>query len=521
MPDGDDGLARLALSTGQIGEPAAMGSMSLPMEQTRGFAPVLQNRSFRSLWGAQVFSQTAQHAVNFVLIVLVERLVGTSIHQGLIILAFTVPAIIFAPISGVVIDRWPKKWVLASSNVLRAVASLGYLLVLSSASEPPSGWTLLAIYGIAFFSSTIGQFFNPAEAATIPLLVGKDLLIPANSLFTLTLALSQVIGLIILGPLTVKLIGVKAAFVVVAGMYLLASLLVSRLPRDEPIRSPRTAKSGWQRIRAELREGALFVARRPNVLVPMMHLTLIASLVMVMAMLAPGIASRVLNLAPEDAIVVFAPAGVGMLLAAVLLGRWGARLDKDRLAKLGLVAMASGFAGLGWLAWRFQLSHLHLALDRSVMSLPPAGAALILATVMLSLYLGFAMSGVNIISQSALQERSPDRLRGRVFAVQFMLNNLVGIPPMLAIGGLADLIGIPPILVGVGIVIMGVYAATVMIQRRGHLDPGGEVSVPEADPGSRVSTDGREKPGADPKPASIPPRSPGQPASATPGSKVD
>jgi MFS family permease len=504
-----------------IVESPEMSSVSLPVEQTKGFAPVLQNRSFRSLWGAQVFSQTAQHAVNFVLIVLIERLVGTSIHQGLIILAFTVPAIIFAPVSGVIIDRWPKKWILAGSNVLRAVASLGYLLVISSAGDPPSSWTLLAIYGIAFFSSTIGQFFNPAEAATIPLLVGKDLLIPANSLFTLTLALSQVIGLIILGPLTVKLIGINAAFVMVAGMYLIASLLVSRLPRDEPMRSQQTAKSGWKRIGAELREGALFVVRRPNILVPMMHLTLIASLVMIMAMLAPGIASRVLNLAPEDAIVVFAPAGVGMLLAAVLLGRWGGRFAKDRLAKLGLLAMASGFAGLGWLAWRFQLSHLHLALDRSVMSLPPAGAALIVATIMLSLYLGFSMAGVNIISQSALQERSPDRLRGRVFAVQFMLNNLVGIPPMLAIGGLADLVGIPPILVGVGLIIMGVYAATITIERRAHPLPGIELSRLVDDPEPRPAADGRKESDSDPKPPAIPPRSPGHPASAAPGGQVD
>jgi MFS family permease len=498
-----------------------MSSVSLPVEQTKGFAPVLQNRSFRSLWGAQVFSQTAQHAVNFVLIVLIERLVGTSIHQGLIILAFTVPAIIFAPVSGVIIDRWPKKWILAGSNVFRAGASLGYLLVISSAGDPPSGWTLLAIYAIAFFSSTIGQFFNPAEAATIPLLVGRDLLIPANSLFTLTLALSQVIGLIILGPLTVKLIGVNAAFVMVAGMYLIASLLVGRLPRDEPMRSHQTAKSGWQRIRADLREGALFVVSRPNILVPMMHLTLIASLVMIMAMLAPGIASRVLNLAPEDAIVVFAPAGVGMLAAALLLGRWGGRFAKDRLAKLGLMAMASGFVGLGWLAWRFQLSHLHLALDRSVMSLPPAGAALILATIMLSLYLGFSMAGVNIISQSALQERSPDRLRGRVFAVQFMLNNLVGIPPMLAIGGLADLVGIPPILVGVGFIIVGVYAATVAIERRTQPDLSANPGRVADDPGSRPATDGRMEPDSDPKPPAIPPRSPGHPASATPGGQVD
>jgi MFS family permease len=440
--------------------------MSAAVAQAQGFGPVLKNKPFRNLWAAQVLAQTAQNAINFVLIVLIERLTGASIHQGLMILAFTLPGILFAPVSGIIIDRWPKKWILVGSNALRVVSVLSYIVVLEASPGHSTWWLLIAVYTIAFITATVGQFFNPAEAAMIPLLVGRDLLIPANSLFTLTLAVAQVMGLVILGPLSVKLIGVEAAFVFIAGMYFLAALSVSRLPRDEPTRLPQAAKTGWQRARSELREGAEFVVTRPPILVAMIHLTLIASLVMVLAMLAPGIASRVLHLAPEDAIVVFAPAGLGMLLAAVLLGRWGYRLSKRRLAKVGLVAITVGFLAFGWLAWRLQTANIQLALDLSVMALPPASAALILATVLLSLFLGFSMSGVNIVSQTILQERSPERLRGRVFTVQFMLNNLVGIPPMLAIGGLADLIGIPQVLVGVGVVVAGVLAVTLTIERR-------------------------------------------------------
>lgn len=440
--------------------------MSVASERKQGFSPILKNKPFRNLWAAQVLAQTAQNAINFVLIVLIERLTGTSIHQGLMIMAFTLPGIIFAPISGVVIDRWPKKWILVGSNALRVVSVLSYLVVLELAPGHSTWWLLVAVYAIAFFTATVGQFFNPAEAATIPMLVGRDLLIGANSLFTLTLAMAQVIGLIILGPLAVKLIGVEAAFVLIAAMYLLAALSVSRIPRDEPAHRPQAAMTGWQRAWSEFKEGWQFVAKRPPILTSMMHLTLIASLVMVLAMLAPGIASRVLHLAPEDAIVVFAPAGLGMLLAATALGRWGHRFVKERLAKVGLAGITVGFVAMGWIAWRFQATNVSLALDLSVMSLPAASAALILATVLLSLFLGLTMSGVNIVSQTLLQERSPERLRGRVFAVQFMLNNLVGIPPMLAIGGLADLIGIPQILVGVGLVVAGVLAATLIIERR-------------------------------------------------------
>lgn len=432
----------------------------------QGLMPVLANSAFRRLWAAQWLAQSAQNTTHFVLIVLIEHLTGSSIHQGLIIFSFTLPAILFAPISGVIIDRWPKKTILMASNLFRVVAIIGYFAVLALWGQVDSGWLLLALYLLTFGMATIGQFFNPAEAAAIPLLVERDHLMGANSLFNLTLALSQVVGLIILGPLAVKLIGAESAFILVVGMYLVAALLVSQLPRDVPTHAAQAARGAWARARAELKEGAQFVLGRPSIMLTMTHLTLIASLVMVMAMLTPGIANRVLRLAPEDAMVVFAPAGLGMLLAAVVLGRWGNRTPRQRTTRFGLVAMTLGFAAFGWIAWRMMAIGQGFVLDSSVVSLPPASAALILSIVFCSLLLGLAMSSVNIISQTTLQEGTPERLRGRVFAVQFMLNNLVGIPPMLAIAALADLVGIPQVLLGVSGVVLAVLLVTVVVQRR-------------------------------------------------------
>lgn len=454
---------------------------------SQGFWPVLLNRPFRRLWAAQWLAQTSQNTINFVLIVLIERITGSSMHLGLTILAFTLPGVIFAPISGVVIDRWPKKVVLVASNALRGVIVLSYLLVLGLAPDHSNGYVLLTLYTLTFLMSTVGQFFNPAEAAAIPLLVGRTHLMTANSLFSLTLALSQVIGLIIVGPLVVKLIGVEAAFVVIACLYGVAALLVGRLPRDEPRASHASAQGGWQRAKSDLREGASFVISDRSVLVSMTHLTLIASLVMTLAMLAPGISTRVLHLAPEDAIVVFAPAGVGMLLAAVVLGRWGSHVSKQRLVRGGLLAMTLGFAMFGVLAWRFQATNQQFVFDASVIDLPVASAALILATIGMSLSLGLAMATVNIVSQTLLQEHTPDRLRGRVFSVQFMLNNLVGIPPMLAIAALADLVGIPQMLIGIAGVILLVFGVTLRLQRR-LIQPAGRPGQPAASDVEQITT---------------------------------
>ena len=278
-------------------------------------------------------------------------------------------------------------------------------------------------------------------------------------------------------------------------MYGTAAALVGRLPKDSPNRTHGDAHSSWTRAKLELKEGARFVVGRSTVFAAMINLTLIASLVMIMAMLAPGIASRVLHLAPEDAIVVFAPAGVGMLVSALVLGRWGERIHKQRLGRWGLACLAVGFALFGALAWEFQATNQRLALDPStVLHMAPAGAALILASVLLSFVLGLSASGVNITSQTVLQENTPEQLRGRVFSVQFMLNNLVGIPPMLAIGAMADWLGIPAVLVGVSLLVLAVLSMVIRIQNRGarthetseNTGAVASMDMPLADEGYRV-----------------------------------
>jgi len=143
----------------------------MSQQPSRGFGPVLRNPHFRSLWMAQLLCQTSQHAIHFVQLVLIEQLTGSAMHIGFTILAFSLPGVIFSPIAGVVVDRFPKKYVLVASNLIRVVLAASYVLVLATLHGT---WELLAIYTLTFLTATLAQFFGPAEAATIPLLVGEQ-----------------------------------------------------------------------------------------------------------------------------------------------------------------------------------------------------------------------------------------------------------------------------------------------------------------------------------------------------------
>jgi hypothetical protein len=427
----------------------------------RGFRPVLQNGPFRALWLAQLLAQTSQNAINFIQMVLVEKLTGSAVQLGITILMFTLPGVIFSPIAGVLVDRLPRKWILVGSNLSRVFLALSYLVIVENLSGT---WELVAIYAVTFLMSTVAQFFAPAEAATIPSLVGEEHLITANSLFTLTMAMSQVVGLVILGPLAVSLLTLEGGFILIALMYLGATISVSLIPADRVTvvarRDHAAALSGWQQLWTDMREGLHFVSGRRRIQAAMTQLTTVATVVMILAMLVPGYAARVLGMQPENAAIVFAPAGAGMLLATGLTSRWGHLLRRRNAAPVALVLVGLAFAGMGWISQDYQ------RLMQPILRVYPRAAfSLTSMTMALGLVLGLCLATVNILAQTSLQQESPAYIRGRVFALLFMLSNLVGIPPMLGLGGIADTIGIPRVMVIVGLGTVVMAWVTVLVAR--------------------------------------------------------
>lgn len=412
------------------------------MVHDRTFGAVIKNRNFFVLWMAQIFSQTAQNGIHFVQIVLIETLTRSTAHMAVMILSFSLPAVILSSVAGIVVDRLSNKLVMLASNGIRVLTVATYIVVL----DRLGGWSLLlVIYAVTFISSAIGQFFAPAEATTIPMLVGEERLLTANALFNLTLIGTQVVGLVILAPLTVKVLGIKGSFAIVAFMYLVASLLVSRIPRDKPRLVVQAGASMLKTAWEELREGWRYVAGKRSIIIALSQLTMTTTLLMMMAMMAPGYSTRVLGMLPEDAFFVFAPAGIGMLVNTFLVGRFGYRFRREVMSSVGFSAMAVTMLGFG-------VAGFDLPLWATIPKMPVIMA--------LSVTLGAEISLVVIPAETLLQEKSPPELRGRVIAVYFLLANVVAIPIMLFVGTAADRLGIPQVILGVVFFLTIVAAVT-------------------------------------------------------------
>ena len=402
-----------------------------------GYGAVLKNPHFLLIWSAQVLSQTAQNIVNFALVVEVERLTHSSTNVSWVIVAFSLPALLLGPSAGVFVDRTSKRAVLLWTNLIRAALMFGFVLI------PPS---LETFYAVTFIASAVSQFFLPAEGAIIPLLVKRRELITATSLFNLTFTGAQVAGFVVVGPSLFKLFGPSALFAAVIVMYLLAAVCVAAIPHRERLQGSVFAAARRAlhvaHVWGDMLEAGRFLRATSGVSLAIFHLTLATGLLMTLATLGPGFVARVLGLGAEDVGYILAPAGAGMLGATALLGQFAVHTDRRRLAGAGLMAMALSLA---------LLALLGNASAPAQAALGTLGYLVIVCAITFSLGVEFAL--VTIPAQSVVAEATDEALRGRVFALLFMLTGSVSAVPTVAVGVLADRVGIGPMFLALAAIV--------------------------------------------------------------------
>ena len=406
-----------------------------------GFLTLLRKRNFLLLWLAQLISMTILNASNYALLVLIEEVTGSTTLVGLAIICFSLPALLFGAPAGVFVDRMNKRRVLYWSNYLRAIATFGFVLsLLIDRSQ------VIPIYLLTFLISCIGQFFTPAEGASIPLLVNEAELMPALSLFNITFTLSQAIGFIIFAPLVLSLLptfslgiitldSIEILYLIIGLLYLVCALLIIFIPPSHFTQTKAIHRSAIStqalgivgKVWLEMSQGWSFIRRKNPLFLAVIQLSFANVLLLVIGELATPFVTRLLKLPANTMAIVFAPAGIGLVVGSVVMPRITARLGKSRAILVGLGALA-----------------VLLILLTFSPFLPQA--LKLTAVPFLMFCAGAALDFINIPAQTAVQEHTPDWIKGRVLALQIMLYNACSIPIILSIGALADLFGLTNVL---------------------------------------------------------------------------
>lgn len=400
------------------------------------FIKVLKRRDFSRLWSAQLLSQVAANMLTFALVLHIYDLTKSLTTISLVIIANSLPSVIFGPFSGVMADRVRYKKVLIYTNFLRFLVALVLILAVNNT---------LAILELLFIMATIAQFFAPAEMSSIPLVVKKDQMVTANSIYMTVLYGSLILGYGIAGPL-LALIGAKWLFLIIASLYLVATFLVSSMSEydTKEVHGHLTISNLAKNITsvwAETKDGLRYVLSAKNVLSPLLKLTVGWAMLGAFIIMVPGFAENVLDINSKlSGVILIAPAGIGMVIASYLLSKYK-NWDKSQTITTGFTIC--GFALLALSFYNFY-KFLNFA---------------ILIAILLMVVLGMAAALVYISSQTLLQLNSEGKMRGRVFGLAAMSINLALGLPALFVGGIADLTSTVFTLILLSLVIV-IYAAS-------------------------------------------------------------
>lgn len=410
-----------------------------------GFLPVLKNLNFLALWSGQVFSQIADKVYLVLMIALISsrfQASGQSISGWVsaLMIVFTIPAVLFGFAAGVFVDRWQKKAVLVSTNLLRGglVLVLPILIWLSADWQPIYGIPIgfFALLGITFSVSTLTQFFAPAEQAVIPLLVEKKNLLSANSLYTTTMMASVIVGFALGEPvleladaIATRLMGDLdiGKEILVGGCYALAGLILILIrPKERQDSLQNESTHVW----VDMKDGLRYLRNHNKVRAALIQLVILFSVFAALAVLAVRLAELIPSIDSDQFGFLLAAAGVGMAIGAAAVGQFGQQFRRSLLSLVGSVGMAVCLGALS-----FQTQNLWPAL-------------------ILIGCLGVFAALVGIPMQTTIQAETPESMRGKVFGLQ---NNAVNIALSLplALAGIAEtLLGLPVVLIGLSVIIL-------------------------------------------------------------------
>ncbi len=187
-----------------------------------GYRELLRTQpAFRKLWLGQIVSELGDWLQLIALLALFPTRGAGATHLAGIFIVRMLPSIVWAPVAGVVADRFPRGQVMVACDLGRALVVLGYLLI-----RGPED--VLWIYALMFAQETMSCFFEPARAAALPQVVPPHALLAANSLSGATWSAMLAIGAALGGVLAAGL-GARAAFLADAASYLVSAIIIGSI----------------------------------------------------------------------------------------------------------------------------------------------------------------------------------------------------------------------------------------------------------------------------------------------------
>lgn len=380
---------------------------------------LLVNRGLRCLLAGQLLLLFALWCQRTMVLIWAFALTKSGTGVSIVGLAEALPMLLLAPAAGVFVDRWDRGRTMAAVVVAQAICLLPLLAVQGAAGF----WIILAV---TVAISAAAQFFQPAAAAALPMIVDAEALGPANGLLQVA---NGAVPIIAPGAaaLLYQALGPHPTVLVLGGVLLLAMPFLARVPAPRP-EQPAQAQAAFL---TELRAGLAYVGRSP--LLRSIVLTAFIALLGLggLTVLDVVFVTRALHAPSADVGLLLGASGLGQLAGGLLASVLAARLSRyyDRL--LGASAL---LAGVGTAAYS------------QMPSLPTAAAALFVT--------GLIFPFLIVAFMTLVQRTTDNAYMGRVMSLVTMAMSTASIISLTASGALTDQFGVRAVIAAGGAILI-------------------------------------------------------------------
>ena len=403
---------------------------------------MLRNRHFLLLWAINVATALALELFSVTVLVVVFEQTGSTLQAAGAMAARALPAFLLGPIAGVLVDRFPRKYVLIAIDLVSvALVGLAIWLLTSSRALPVAGIYLIMV-GLA-----AGEVFHrPARLSLIPSLVPKKELVRANSVILVSTQVGMAVSYAVGGWLILRVhisqisLGVALLFglAVVAALFM---IVPKRQGEDDETKDSfwESFLSGWHYLRQHP------IARPLTIMETIEHL----------------------------------PHGIwtgAILLAFTTQALQGNAADWGYQSTSYFAGMIVGSIGAlfisAWLSRHPGWIIVGTACAAGTMTLAFAFSQTVWVSIVIAFIFGPPYALRDVAQDSLLQATVDERQLGRVYATREMLRMAVFMFSGLFFAWMADLVPIRAIYVIGGILYIGtgIYALSNKALRQSNMD---------------------------------------------------
>ncbi|MDP2227546.1 MAG: MFS transporter [Moraxellaceae bacterium] len=380
------------------------------------FTNWLINRDFACYFGVRLLTMGGFQMLAVAVGWQLYDMTGSMMDLGLVGLVGFLPSLLLMLLVGHVADHYNRRVIVQWCNVVQALVA-GALALGSW-----QGWlTREGIFLASFLLGASKAFSSPTLAAMLPALVKPDDLPRAVSASSAAMQVSIIAGPALGGLLYLG--GAVTVYGITATFYLASALLLALIHYAPPVQEKTSEHDD------SVFAGLRYVWRKP-VLFGAISLDLFAVLLGGATAMLPVIAKNLLHTGPEGLGLLRAAPAVGALAVSFALTRFPIERHAGRVMFAGVAVFGASTVVLG----------LSTSLVLSVASLLVLGAADMLSVV---------------IRSSLVQLETPEDMRGRVNAVNFLFIGasnqlgefrsgasaaLMGLVPSIVLGGVGTLV---------------------------------------------------------------------------------